>query len=196
MPKLSDLVPVSTIKDINAGLSSARQETMISLLGSPRMPLTTSDTPERASPLVKKLAQVKKIANVTANGIAPAVGSLESVLTKAFAAVPDLQAQLRGDGMLVVRLRRPTSGVPSTKISNHAWGTAIDLKLNGMAPPGATGKKVPYFIALLVPYFNEAGWFSGIDFADDMHFEVADETIRTWAEQGKFGPAPGAGTKT
>jgi hypothetical protein len=45
---LADLLP------INKGLSSAKEETMISLLGSPRMPLTTVGQNERASNLVKR----------------------------------------------------------------------------------------------------------------------------------------------
>ncbi len=191
MPKLSDLVPIASIANLNVGLSSAREETMIACLGSPQMPLTTEDTPERASPIVRKLEKVKKIGGVNADGIAPAVDSLQAILTQAFADIPGLQAALRGDGMLVVRLRRPTSHRPSTQISNHAWGTAIDLMLDGMAPPAATGATVPYFIAALAPYFNKAGWYSGIGFADDMHFEAADQTIRAWAADGKFGAAPG-----
>ena len=160
---------------------------MIALLGSPQMPLTTQDQPERASPQVKKLETYRQIEKVAANGLGPAVDSLAAVLTRAFAGVPGLKAALRGDGMLAVRLRRPTSGRPSTKISNHSWGAAIDLKLDGFDPPGATGDKVPYFIAALVPFFNEAGWYSGIGFSDDMHFEVSDETLREWARDGKLG---------
>jgi hypothetical protein len=190
MPKLSDLVPIASIPNLNVGLSSAREETMIACLGSPQMPLTTDDTPERASPTVKKLEKFQAIGGVNADGIAPAVDSLQTILTEAFGEIPELEEALRGDGMLVVRLRRPTSHRPSTKISNHAWGTAIDLKLDGMEPPGATGDKVPYFIAALAPYFNKAGWYSGIGFADDMHFEVADETIRTWAADGEFRTPP------
>ena len=191
MPKLSDLVPVKSIANLNAGLSSARQETMIACLGSPAMPLTTQDSPQRASPIVRELEATRTIGAVKANGIKPALDSLQAILTKAFAAVEGLQAALRGDGMLVVRLRHPTSGRPSPLISNHAWGTAIDLKLDGQDPPGATGDKVPYFIAALAPFFNEEGWYSGIGFADDMHFEVADQTVRAWAAAGKF-KAPSA----
>lgn len=192
MPSLSELVPITSIKGLNTGLTSASEETMIAFLGSPQMPLTTKDSPDRASSLVKKLETLKRIAHVRANGIAPAVESLEGLLTKAFDEIPGLEDELRGDGMLVVRLRRPTSGAHSTKISNHAWGTAIDLTLAGSDPPGATGEQVPYFIAAMVPFFNEAGWYSGIGFADDMHFEVADETVRAWAKAGKLG----AGVKT
>lgn len=186
MPKLSDMVPVSTIKGLNAGLSSARETTMISCLGSPILPLSTADTPERASPKVKALEKSVTAGHVRGTGIAPAVDSLNGLLTTAFAAIPGLEDALRGDGMLVVRLRRPTSGKPSTQISNHAWGTAIDLMLDGMDPPAATGKEVPYFIAALVPFFNAAGWYSGIGFQDDMHFEVADQTILKWNQAGAF----------
>lgn len=187
MTKLSDMVKISTISNLNVGLSSAREETMIACLGSPQMPLTTDDTPERASPMVRNLETYTKIGSVSVDGIAPAVKSLKAILTQAFTDVPELKTALRGSGMLVVRLRRPTSGKPSTKISNHAWGTAIDLRLDKMAPPANTGLVVPYFIALLVPYFNRAGWYSGIGFADDMHFEVADQTIRAWSHDGTIG---------
>ena len=189
MPKLSDLVPIASIPNLNVGLSSAREETMIACLGSPQMPLTREDTPERASPTVRKLEKQQKIGGVNADGIAPAVDSLHAILTQAFADIAGLRAALRGDGMLVVRLRRPTHPTAYPKISNHAWGTAIDLKLIGMEPPADTGNKVPYFIAALAPYFNKAGWYSGIGFSDDMHFEVADQTIRTWLAEGKFGAA-------
>jgi hypothetical protein len=88
--------------------------------------------------------------------------------------------------MLNVRFRKPTSGKPSTKISNHAWGTAIDFQLVGHSPPGNTGHQIPLFIAVLLPFFNDAGWFSGIGFNDTMHFEVSDDLIRKWAADGKF----------
>jgi hypothetical protein len=45
-------------------------------------------------------------------------------------------------------------------------------------------------VAILVPFFNQAGWFSGIAFKDAMHFEVADETIRKWSHDGLLGPPP------
>lgn len=91
--------------------------------------------------------------------------------------------------MFSVRLRKPTDGSVSKEISNHAWGTAIDFKLVGATVPGNTGSVVPRFIAILVPFFNEAGWFSGIAFRDMMYFEVAEQTIRRWSEEGRFKPA-------
>ena len=65
-------------------------------------------------------------------------------------------------------------------------GTAIDFQLVGHSPPGNTGHQIPLFIAVLLPFFNGAGWFSGIGFNDTMHFEVSDDLIRKWAADGKF----------
>jgi hypothetical protein len=185
---LSDHLP------INKGLASATQETMISFLGSPLMPLTTSDQPSKASPVVKQLTQTCKVSlHVVVTAIKPALESLERVLKAAFAQElsqehgnHDLESVLGTEGMLVVRLRRPTSGNPSKKISNHAWGTAIDMKITGHSAPANTGHTIPRFIAILLPFFNKEGWYSGISFQDTMHFEVAEGTIREWSDDGKF----------
>ena len=187
------LVPLQDLLPINTALRSAQEDTMISLLGSPRLPLTTGDQPERASPLVKALEVSKKLStNIRVTGIRPAVASLAQILTKAFAQEAevghDFASVLDDDGMLVVRYRKPTSGHPSTKISNHSWGTAIDFRILGHDPPGNTHDMIPRFIAVLLPLFNAAGWYSGIGFADTMHFEVADGTMHEWATSGALKP--------
>lgn len=188
MSRFSDLVSLSSITPFNVGLKSASEETMISALGRPRMPLTVHDQPDHVSDTVKRLQITAKVAdNIRATGIKPAVKSLRDILGKAAASDPGLVRALSSAGMLVVRLRRPTSGTPSTKISNHSWGTAIDFSIDGKDPVGDTGQKVPRGIAMLVPFFNAAGWFSGIAFHDDMHFEVAEETILKWAHDGELG---------
>jgi hypothetical protein len=178
---------------INVDVQSAQEATMISALGSPQLPLTTVDQPERASELVKKLSRTAKVcAHVAVTGIRPALESLSGVLLQAFksekSAGHDLESVLGTEGMLNVRYRKPTSGKPSTKISNHAWGTAIDFKILGHSPPGNTGGKIPRFIATLLPFFNEAEWYSGIGFNDTMHFEVSDGLIRKWAKGGLSKP--------
>jgi hypothetical protein len=185
--ELSDHLP------INTGLTAANEQTMISTLGSPLMPLTTNDQPNRASPLVTQLRQTVRISqNIAVTAIRPSIESLKKILAKAFQQERDnghdLESVLSTDGMLVVRLRRPTSGIPSKKISNHAWGTAIDMKIIGHSSPGNTGHSIPGFIASLLPFFNEEGWFSGIAFHDTMHFEVAEGTIRQWLNEGRFKP--------
>ena len=92
------------------------------------------------------------------------------------------------EGMLNVRLRKPTSGTPSTQISNHSWGTAVDFKIVGQNAPGNTHDMIPRFIAVMLSAFNKAGWYSGIGFHDTMHFEVSDALIQKWAKDGLLKP--------
>jgi hypothetical protein len=199
MSSFSDPVPISSIPSLNVGFSSATEGTMTAILGAPRKPLTTSCQNDHASPAVAPLLDTRKLTdNIRVTGIKPAVDSLQKSLTDGAAKEPDLIKVLGTEGMLCVRLRKPTSGAPSTHVSNHSWGSAIDFKLMGHEAPGDTGKNVPRWVAILVPFFNQAGWFSGIGFRDDMHFEVADETIRKWQHDGLLGAplvAGGAGTQ-
>jgi hypothetical protein len=188
------MMPLQALLPINVGLRSAQEETMISLLGSPQLPLTTHDQPQRVSPQVKALeVRDKNLSkNIKVTGIRPAVTSLSEVLKNAFAqeakAGHDFESVLDDGGMLNVRYRKPTSGRPSTKISNHSWGTAIDFRILSLDPPGNTHNQIPRFIAVLLPFFNAAGWYSGIGFADTMHFEVADATVHDWAVSGALKP--------
>jgi hypothetical protein len=189
MTDLSDPVPISTIPNLNKGLSSAKVPTMIAALGRPREPLSQRDCrDDQASAPVKRLLDKRKITDhLTLRGIRPALDSVEAVLAKVKAANPQLIDQLRTEGMICVRHKNPTDGSSSDEPSNHSWGTAIDFKLVGHEAPGNTGTVAPRWVAIMVPFFNEAGWYSGIGFHDTMHFEVADETIRKWKNDGLLG---------
>jgi hypothetical protein len=188
---LSDAVPIASISDLNAGLRSAHSSTMIALLGRPQEPLDQSSCRnDQASPVVKRLRETRQITPLfKLTGIKPALDSVEAVLAKVKVIHPELIEVLDTEGMMCVRHKKPTNGSFSDDPSNHAWGTAVDFKLRGKRAPGATGKSVPGWVAMLVPFFNKAGWFSGISFADAMHFEVADETVRKWSHDGLFDTA-------
>jgi hypothetical protein len=178
----SQRVDLAGLLPINTGLSSAKEETMISLLGSPHMPLTTVGQNERASDLVKRNVVLQRMSPLfRLTGLKPAIDDVTAVLAQAFAAQPDLESVLSTEGMLSVRMRKPTDGSVSTHISNHAWGTAVDFKIVGFDAPADTGSTVPRFIAILIPLFNAAGWYSGVGFHDTMHFEVSEERIREWS---------------
>ena len=180
-------VPIKDIIPINVGLTPAQEATMISILGSPSIPLTTSCQNSKASARVKDLMETRTITSVfKLTGLRPALDSVQKVLEKVFAANPGLEAVLSTEGMLCVRRRKPTSGAISKKLSNHSWGTAVDFKIVGFDAPGNTKQNVPKFIAVMVPLFNKEGWLSGIAFNDSMHFEVADETIKKWSKDGKL----------
>jgi hypothetical protein len=176
--ELTDLLP------INKRLTSAQEQTMISLLGSPHMPLTTVGQNERASDLVKRNVVTERMTPLfRLTGLEPAIDDVKAILAKAFAKEPDLESVLSTEGMLSVRMRKPTDGSISTHVSNHAWGTAVDFKIVGFEAPANTGRTLPRFIALLIPLFNDAGWFSGVGFNDTMHFEVSEERIREWSSK-------------
>jgi len=193
---LSDPVPISSIPNLNQGLTSAAESTMIAMLGAPRDPLTTSCQNERASPQIAPLLETRRMTpQFRLTGIKPALDSVQAVLAQVKVAQPDLIDQLDTEGMICVRHRKPTDGSVSHAISNHSWGTAVDFKLTGQPAPGNTGPNVPRWLAILIPFFNQAGWVSGVGFhaRDAMHFEVADETIRKWKQDGLLGVAPAAG---
>jgi hypothetical protein len=180
-------VDLAGLLPINRNLSSAKEETMISFLGAPYLPLTTVGQNERASDLVKRNVVTERISPLfRLQGLKPAIADVKEVLAKAFAAQPDLESVLSTEGMLSVRMRKPTDGSVSKQISNHAWGTAVDFKIVGFEAPASTGHSVPRFIAILIPLFNAAGWYSGVGFNDTMHFEVSEERIRKWSQEHAY----------
>jgi hypothetical protein len=127
--ELTDLLP------INKRLTSAQEQTMISLLGSPHMPLTTVGQNERASDLVKRNVVTERMTQLfRLTGLQPAIDDVKAILAKAFAKEPDLESVLSTEGMLSVRMRKPTDGSISTHVSNHAWGTAVDLRSWALKP--------------------------------------------------------------
>ena len=77
-------------------------------------------------------------------------------------------ADLGTAGMLCCRLVRGSA----TAISNHSWGTAIDLTLDGVLDVYGDDK-VQYGLTLIAPIFNRHGWYWGAAFRteDGMHFE-------------------------
>jgi Putative peptidoglycan binding domain/D-alanyl-D-alanine carboxypeptidase len=80
----------------------------------------------------------------------------------------------------------------TSALSNHSWGTAIDLTLDGHLDQRGDAR-VQVGLARIAPIFNRHGWFWGAGFRieDAMHFEASDELIRKWHADGKFGaPAP------
>jgi hypothetical protein len=91
---------------------------------------------------------------------------------------PDVYRILGTMGMLSCRYRRGSS----SSISNHAWGTAVDLTLNKILDPWGDNK-VQYGLTMIAPIFNRHGWYWGASFAkeDGMHFEGGRAVVSQWA---------------
>lgn len=151
MSEFSKLVSVADLGLINIGLHSAREDTMLSLLGAPRRPLGNSNCfNNRASDLVKRLTVTGEVGHIRFKGVRPAVESLTDILNRVRVQNPAHFQSLGNAGMLCVRTRRPTSGAHSDKISNHSWGTAIDISVDGEADT-TPDQQVQFGIFLLVP---------------------------------------------
>jgi hypothetical protein len=85
---------------------------------------------------------------------------------------------------------RPIPGQPpSQNFSNHSWGTAIDITINGALDPRGNGT-TQLGLLRLHPYFKAEKFYWGAGFSggfeDSMHFEASEELIREWQREGRL----------
>ena len=181
MSTITKLVPIPS--GINQGIKPARQQTMLSLIGNPRATYT-SKCQNPTNPRISSLIVVETVGRLKVRGLSPAVASLRAVIDEIRTSIPDVYETLGHMGMLCARLVRGSA----TAISNHAWGTAIDLTLDGKLDIRGDGL-VQEGLTRIAPIFNKHQWFWGAGFGteDAMHFECSDGLIRQWAQDGVFG---------
>lgn len=179
---LNDLTNVPA--NMNAGVRSAKQQTMLALLGNPRSSYAVDCQPV-TNPTLKGMIVLEDVGPFRVTGLKPAVDDLRAIFSSVKANNPNLYAVLGTAGMLCCRLVR---GTQTGAISNHSWGTAIDMKINDELDRRGDGKVLQGLVEL-APFFNKQGWFWGADFGteDGMHFEVGDERIREFHKAGIFG---------
>ncbi|MDV3457922.1 peptidoglycan-binding protein [Sphingomonas sp. HF-S4] len=184
---MSDLTQLVSIPaGINPQVSSAKQATMLALLGNPRSSYDASCREVTNAPLAAMMV-TRTIAPIRVRGLKPALDSLETIFADIKAQQPRVHAALGTAGMLCARLVRGSA----TAISNHSWGTAIDLTIDGDLDTRGDGR-VQLGLTLIAPIFNRHGWFWGAGFRteDGMHFEAGDALIREWHAKGLFSGAP------
>jgi Putative peptidoglycan binding domain/D-alanyl-D-alanine carboxypeptidase len=100
---------------------------------------------------------------------------------------PDIHGRLGTAGMLCCRFVRGSR----CAISNHSWGTAIDLTIDGVLDtPG--DNRAQRGLLQIHSYFNNHGFYWGAAFPteDAMHFEASDQLVREWQASGELGPVP------
>ncbi|MGE0225929.1 MAG: peptidoglycan-binding protein [Acetobacteraceae bacterium] len=180
---LTRLVPIPS--GINIGVTAARQATMLSLLGNPRGSYDQTCQAVTNATLTSLITSAD-VGPFPVRGLAPAVESLMRVMRDIRAEAPEIHAALGTVGMLCARFVRGST----TSISNHSWGTAIDLTLEGRLDTRGDGL-VQEGLTRIYPIFNHHGWYWGAGFRteDAMHFECGDDLIRTWALEGIIGSA-------
>lgn len=176
-----DSIPIPT--GLNPGVRAAKQQTMLSLLGNPRGSYSQA-CQAIEHPVLHALLETRSVGPFRVSGLKPAVDALERIFADVRSERGDIHAKLGTAGMLCARLVRGST----TAISNHSWGTAIDLTLAGVLDRRGD-QRVQQGLADIAPIFNRHGWFWGAGFGteDAMHFEVGDDKIREWHAQGVFG---------
>lgn len=167
-------------KSINIGITSARQKTMLSLLGHPRKSYDQKCRPVTNTQL-KRLIVTDSVGPFRVTGLKPAIESLQEVMNEIQTKEPEVYNALGTVGMLCARFVRGSK----RSISNHSWGTAVDLTLNGKLDTRGDNR-VQVGLTKIAPIFNKYGWFWGAGFRteDSMHFEVGEDKIRQWYTEG------------
>lgn len=166
----------------NKGVTQPRNRTMLELLGQPRSSYGTN-CQSITNPKLKSLVETRKVGPIRVTLLKPALESLERIFAKLKETEPDIHDAIGTAGGLCVRLIRGSR----SSISNHSFGTAVDIKLQGKLDGFGDGG-TQFGLLLLAELFNAEGWYWGATYRreDSMHFEVGEETLRRWRAEGKI----------
>lgn len=188
----TDLVNVPPKDTFNLGLTSPRNKDMLNYFGHPvRHGRYNADgscsTPNNTT--FSNRLRTRSVGPFRTTGIEPAIESLKDVFSRVESEVPDLYAILGTAGMQCARytkIKRPDGSIRiGPNLSNHSWGTAIDIKLDGQLDAQGNNK-VQRGLLILSSYFNSAGWYWGAAFPteDAMHFEASRSLLARWKRDG------------
>lgn len=180
MPGLTDLVAVPS--NINPGLDGTKNSHMLSLLGNPRGSYDQECRPVTNNALKQRM-KTASVGPFRVTGFDHAVDSLKAVMADIKTEQRNVHDALSTAGMLCCRFVRGSTSA----ISNHSWGTAVDLKINDVLDRRGNNK-VQFGLTLIAPIFNRHKWYWGAGFPteDGMHFEVSLQLLREWKAAGKL----------
>ena len=180
----AELVELPDRSQYNVGLSSASNARMLELLGNPRDSYNGECQGITNRTLGRKIS-TQKIGNVRLTGLTIAIESLKSIFSRVLLEIPELVPHLSTAGMLCCRRVKLPGGVLGRNISNHSWGTAVDVKVDGELDVQGDGL-AQRGLLILSTYFNAAGWVWGASFPreDAMHFEVSSQLLTRWSRDG------------
>lgn len=174
-------MPRPAANSINVGLQAVSNSYMLAKFGQPLLAGGYSSLCQMpTSPRLRRNLVTDTVGPFRVTGLVPAVLSLKEVMADIAAEQPAVYRVLGTAGMLCCRLVRGSASA----ISNHSWGTAIDLTVNGVLDAYGDNK-VQHGLTLIAPIFNRHGWYWGAAFGkeDGMHFEGSRAKIDAWAAQ-------------
>lgn len=176
---LTRSVPRPAAGTINAGLAAVSNAYMLQTFGQPLVAGGyTSLCQQPTNDRLRRNIVTDSVGPFRVTGLWPAVLSLRDVMTAIAQEQPAVYAELGSAGMLCCRLVRGST----TSISNHSWGTAVDLTISGVLDTYGNDK-VQFGLTLIAPIFNRMGWYWGAAFRteDGMHFEGSRALVDQWA---------------
>lgn len=169
----------------NGTLRGARAATNLALIGAPRGTYDAECRPPQNPDFIALLA-THDFGPFRATGLRPAIRVLKTIMTEVAAEHPAVFARLTSSAMLCCR--RSRTDCPAATISNHAWGIAIDLGIDGREDPVGARRAQRGFVEIQ-PVFRRHGFYWGAAFpaAEPGHFEASEQLVRRWAAAGEFG---------
>jgi len=163
---------------INQGLVAVSPAFMVQQLGQPR---SAADYSANCQPItnatLKKHIVTQSVGPFSVTGLRPALESMRTALAQVKREQPAVYAALGTAGMLCCRYIRGSN----KNISNHSWGTAVDVTLKGVLDKRGDNM-VQVGLTLMAPIMNQHGWYWGAAFGteDAMHFEASRSLVSKW----------------
>lgn len=172
----TDHLPLPAKNAVNVGIRPVSNRAVIARLGMPRESFSQDCQPP-TNQAFKRLVVTQDAGPFRVTGLRPAVESLAAIFAEVRRMHPDLHAKLGTAGMMCCRHVRGSN----TSVSNHAWGTAIDMKIGGVLVP----RKAHYAnlgLQMLASIFNKHGWYWGATFPtpDPHHFECGADLLASF----------------
>ena len=183
MSKISETAELENREGLNNDLSPLANKLMFQVLGNPRGAYGQDCRPVTNS-TIRKLIVTEDVGPFRVTGLSPAVDRLRLIFRDIQDKFPEIYGVLGTAGMLCCRFVRGSSSA----ISNHSWGCAIDLTLEGKLDFRGDGKAQAGLRAIH-PIFNAHGFYWGAAFRteDAMHFEVSRQLLLQWQRDGTLG---------
>jgi hypothetical protein len=185
-------IPLPAKSTFNVGLTSAGNQQMLDLFGHPVKGAAYLKSGDCTSPNNKSfvaLLETRSVGPFKVTGLKPALDALTEILARVKAELPDLYDMLGTAGMQCSRFTKIRQKDGTLKIgpniSNHSWGTAVDIKLKGQLDKQGDNDTLRGLLVLSA-YFNAANWYWGAGFSteDAMHFEVSKSLLAKWKAAG------------
>ncbi len=178
----TQIISLAGRRDVNEGLTNSSSSYLLGLFGKPREDLT-QDCQPMTNPVLKDLIVTEDVGPIRVTMLRPAILSLKQIFNNIQQRQPDLYARISTAGSLCVRLIRGST----TSISNHAFGLAVDLNIDGQLDVLGDAQ-TQLGLSILADYFRAEGWYWGAGFGreDSMHFQVSREKIETWRRLGQI----------